>query len=61
MGCSYRAGVQRSRSHIDFLILHTYPIWYETYTTYSTSNPNFQARQIANPNPIAPPFCLSCC
>lgn len=28
---------------IDFLVLHSYPIFYETYTQYSTLNPNFQA------------------
>lgn len=29
--------------YIDFLVLHSYPIWNENYADYANSNPNFQA------------------
>lgn len=32
-----------AQNYIDFLIIHTYPIYDQTYYTYSSSNPNFQA------------------
>ena len=30
--------------YIDFLVLHSYPIWGQNYADYANSNPNFQAR-----------------
>ncbi|KAK9834900.1 hypothetical protein WJX81_007315 [Elliptochloris bilobata] len=29
--------------HIDFLVLHSYPIWNQNYNDYANSNPNFMA------------------
>ncbi len=43
--CSCAQIFQQAGTLIDFLVLHTYPIFYETYAEYSTLNPNFQARQ----------------
>ena len=36
----------QNQNLIDFLVLHSYPIYSENYYDYSQSNPNFQARRM---------------
>ena len=33
----------QGQNYIDYLILHSYPIWDQTYSYYSNANENFQA------------------
>ena len=38
--------LQPYSKYIDFLVLHSYPIWGENYADYANSNPNYQASQM---------------
>ena len=38
-----------AQNYIDFVILHSYPIYDQTYYTWSSSNPNYQASPSLEP------------